>query len=153
MNIFVAKLNFNTTGDELREAFEAFGEVDSAKVIMDHFSGKSRGFGFVEMPDDEQAWAAINELNDSELDGNRIVVKKAEDRRTRGGGGGGGGGRRRDNRGGGGYGNQRYGNDRNDRYGNDRNDRYGNDRNDRYGNDRNDRYGGGGGGGGYKPRY
>lgn len=135
MNIFVAKLNFNTTGDELREAFEAFGVVDSAKVIMDHFSGKSRGFGFVEMPDDEQALAAINELNDSDLDGNRIVVKKAEDRRNRGGGG-----RRRDNRGGGGYGNQRSGNDR-----------YGNDRNDRYGNDRNDRYGGGGGG--YKPRY
>ena len=151
MNIFVAKLNFNTTSDDLRDAFEAFGEVDSAKVIMDHFSGKSRGFGFVEMPDDEQAWAAINELNESDLDGNTIVVKKAEDRRNRGGSGGGsggGGGRRRENRGG-------YGSDRNDRYGNDRNDRYGNDRNDR-----NDRYGGGGGGGGrhgggggYKPRY
>ncbi len=101
MNIFVAKLNFSTQSDDLREVFEAYGEVDSAKVIMDHFTGKSKGFGFVEMPNDDEATNAINDLNESELDGNTIVVKKAEPResRERGGFNRGGG-----NRGGGGYG-------------------------------------------------
>jgi RNA recognition motif-containing protein len=110
VNIFVAKLSFDTDSDGLREAFEAFGEVSSAKVIVDHFSGKSKGFGFVEMPEDDQAYAAIEGLNETELDGNRIVVKKAEPRNKRGGGGGYGGGGNRGgyggggNRGGGGYG-------------------------------------------------
>jgi len=112
MNIFVAKLNFRTQSDDLREAFEAFGEVDSAKVIVDQFTGKSKGFGFVEMPNDDEAQAAIDALNETDLDGNTIVVKKAEPRESRdrggfnrgggnrgGGGGYGGGG----NRGGGGY--------------------------------------------------
>ncbi len=115
MNIFVAKLNFDTDSDGLRAAFEAFGEVDSAKVINDHFTGKSRGFGFVEMPDDEKALEAIEQLNESELDGNTIVVKKAEPREKRGGGRGGygnrGGGRDRGGYGGGrdrgGYGGRR----------------------------------------------
>ncbi len=89
MNIFVAKLNYDTQSDDLRDVFEEFGEVDSAKVIMDQFSGRSRGFGFVEMPDDEAASNAIDQLNDSELDGRTIVVKKAEPRNNRGGGGGG----------------------------------------------------------------
>lgn len=106
MNIFVAKLNFNTQSDDLREAFESFGEVDSAKVIVDHFTGKSKGFGFVEMPDDEAAMNAINELNDSELDGNTIVVKKAEPRGERRGGGGFNRDRNRDR---GGYGGGGYG--------------------------------------------
>ncbi|MCI5082241.1 MAG: RNA-binding protein [Saprospiraceae bacterium] len=88
MNIFVAKLNYDTQSDDLRDVFEEFGEVDSAKVIMDQFSGRSRGFGFVEMPDDEAASNAIDQLNDSELDGRTIVVKKAEPRNNRGGGGG-----------------------------------------------------------------
>lgn len=105
MNIFVAKLNFNTDSDGLRSAFEAFGAVDSAKVINDHFTGKSRGFGFVEMPDDEQALSAIEALNESELDGNTIVVKKAEPRENRGSSRGGysnrGGGRDRGGYGGG----------------------------------------------------
>jgi cold-inducible RNA-binding protein len=101
MNIFVAKLNFGTQSEDLRAAFEAFGEVDSAKVIEDHFTGKSRGFGFVEMPNDDEARAAIEALNESELDGNTIVVKKAEPRK---GGGGGQGGGRDFNRGGGGGG-------------------------------------------------
>ncbi|MFQ5445733.1 MAG: RNA recognition motif domain-containing protein [Saprospiraceae bacterium] len=102
MNIFVAKLNYDTHEDDLRAAFEEFGEVSSANIIMDKFSGRSKGFGFVEMPNDEEAQAAINELNDSEMDGRTIVVKKAEPRENRGGGRGGygGGGRR----GGGGYG-------------------------------------------------
>ncbi|MCB0587075.1 MAG: RNA-binding protein, partial [Phaeodactylibacter sp.] len=90
MNIFVARLNFDTDSDTLRETFESFGTVDSAKVIMDHFTQKSRGFGFVEMPNDDEAYAAIEQLNDSDLDGNTIVVKKAEPRggnRRQGGGG------------------------------------------------------------------
>lgn len=114
MNIFVAKLNFDTQSEDLREAFEAFGEVSSAKVIDDKYTGKSRGFGFVEMDNDDEALAAINELNDSVLDGNTIVVKKAEPRGERGGerGGNRGGGFNRGggNRGGGG------GYNRNDRW-------------------------------------
>ncbi len=108
MNIFVAKLNFDTRESDLKEAFEAFGAVDSVKIIMDKFSGKSKGFGFVEMPNDDEGMAAINELNDREFDGRTIVVKKAEPRENRGGGGhrGGGGGYNRG--GGGGYNRNRY---------------------------------------------
>lgn len=102
MNIFVAKLNYDTQEDDLRDAFEEFGAVDSVKIIMDKFSGKSKGFGFVEMPNDDEARAAIADLNDSEMDGRTIVVKKAEPRESRGGGGGGGGGRGRGGYGGGG---------------------------------------------------
>jgi uncharacterized membrane protein YgcG len=100
MNIFAAKLSFDTQSDDLREAFEEFGEVSSANVIMDKFTGRSKGFGFVEMPNEDEARKAIAEMNDSELDGRTIVVKKAEPREDRGGGGGGGG----YNRGGGGGG-------------------------------------------------
>jgi len=99
MNIFVAKLNFATNETTLRDAFEEFGSVDSVKIIMDHMTGKSKGFGFVEMPNDDEAYDAINELNDTELDGRTIVVKKARPRGeggdNRGGRGGGGGGRGR----------------------------------------------------------
>ncbi len=93
MNIFVAKLSFNTEDADLQEAFEEFGSVDSAKIIMDNYTGKSKGFGFVEMPNDEQAKKAIDALNETELDGRTIVVKKAEPRenRERSTGGGGGG--------------------------------------------------------------
>ena len=111
MNIFVAKLNFDTQERDLQAAFESYGQVDSVKIIMDKFSGKSKGFGFVEMPNDDEGKAAINGLNDTELDGRTIVVKEAEPRenRNRGnrGGGygrGGGGGYNR----GGGYGGGRY---------------------------------------------
>ena len=110
MNIFVAKLSYETTEHEIQSLFEQFGDVDSAKVIMDKETGRSKGFGFVEMPNDAEALAAIEELNDSELDGRQIVVKKANPPTGGGGGGrsggggfsrgGGGGG----NRGGGGYG-------------------------------------------------
>ena len=135
MNIFVARLNFETDSDTLREVFESFGAVDSAKVIMDHFTGKSRGFGFVEMPNDDEGYAAIEQLNDSDLDGNTIVVKKAEPRggnRRQGGGNfnrreGGGGGNygRRDSYGGGGRDNYNR-RDRRDSYndGNYNSDRY-----------------------------
>ena len=94
MNIFVAKLNFDTSESELQRAFEAFGPVDSVKIIMDKFTGRSKGFGFVEMPNDDEAQAAINDLNDQELDGRTIVVKKAEPRENRDSRGGGGGGYR-----------------------------------------------------------
>ena len=100
MNIFVAKLNFDTQEGDLQDAFEEYGQVDSVKIIMDKFTGKSKGFGFVEMPDDREGQAAIDGLNDQEFDGRTIVVKKAEPRESRGGGGGGGG----YNRGGGGGG-------------------------------------------------
>jgi RNA recognition motif-containing protein len=126
MNLFVAKLSSSTTGDELQELFSAHGEVTSAKVIIDRETGNSKGFGFVEMPNDEEAKAAIAAINETELDGKEIVVKEANDReerprrdsrgggfQSRGGGGGGyqgrsgggGGGyqRRDDNRGGGGF--------------------------------------------------
>ncbi|MCP3929355.1 MAG: RNA-binding protein [Bacteroidetes bacterium] len=103
MNIFVAKMNFNTQEDDLRQLFEEYGEVSSAKIISDKFTGRSKGFGFVEMPNDEEGTNAINDLNDTDFDGRTIVVKKArprtDDRNSGGGGGGwrgggGGGGRR-----------------------------------------------------------
>ncbi len=103
MNIFAAKLSFDTQSDDLREAFEAFGEVTSANVITDKFTGKSKGFGFVEMPNDDEARKAIADLNDSELDGRTIVVKKAEPREDRGDRGGSGGGGYNRGGGGGGY--------------------------------------------------
>ena len=81
MNIFVAKLNFDTQSEDLGELFEAYGEVSSANVIMDKFTGRSRGFGFVEMDNDDEALTAIKELNDTELHGRTIVVKKAEPRK------------------------------------------------------------------------
>ena len=99
MNIFVAKINFSTNSEGLREAFEQFGEVESANVIMDRDSGRSKGFAFVEMPNDSEGNAAISALDGTDLDGSTIVVKKAEPRENRSGGGGGG-----FNRGGGGGG-------------------------------------------------
>lgn len=102
MNIFVAKLNFDTTEDDLRDLFEEFGAVDTVKIVMNRDTGRSKGFGFVEMPNDEEASAAIEELNECEFDHRTIVVKKAEPRENRGGGFN--RGRGRDNRGGGGRG-------------------------------------------------
>jgi RNA recognition motif-containing protein len=86
MNIFVTRLNYDTRESDLQYAFEEFGAVDSAKIIMDRGTGRSKGFGFVEMPDDEEARAAINALNEQDLDGRSIVVKEAEPRGNRGGG-------------------------------------------------------------------
>jgi len=77
MNIFVAKLNFKTNREDLERAFSQFGEVSSAKVVTDRETGRSKGFGFVEMPNDEEALRAIAELNEKELDGRVIVVKPA----------------------------------------------------------------------------
>ena len=88
MNLFVARLSYSTTNSGLQQAFEAFGEVSSARIIMDRDTGKSKGFGFVEMEDDEAAAEAIAQLNETELDGRTIIVKEARDDNSRGGGGG-----------------------------------------------------------------
>lgn len=91
MNIFVARLDYGITDDDLRTAFEAYGEVESAKIIMDRETGRSRGFGFVEMPNEDEGRAAIEEMNGAELAGREIAVKESEPREKRGGGGYGGG--------------------------------------------------------------
>ena len=83
MNIFVAKLDFDTQSEDLINAFTPYGEVASANVITDKFTGRSKGFGFVEMHNDEEAQRAIEALNDTELQGRTIVVKKAEPRKER----------------------------------------------------------------------
>jgi RNA recognition motif-containing protein len=107
MNIFVTKLSYSTTEDQLRQLFEEFGTVESVNIIFDKVENRSKGFGFVEMNDDEQATAAIDALNETEVDGRTIVVKKAEPRAPGGGGGGfrsgGGGGGFRGGGGGGGF--------------------------------------------------
>jgi len=92
MNIYVGNLSFDIKDTDLREAFEAFGQVTSATVIKDKFSGESRGFGFVEMPSDDEALSAINDLNGKELKGRALKVNQARPR-TEGGGGGGRGDR------------------------------------------------------------
>ncbi|MBP8960486.1 MAG: RNA-binding protein [Bacteroidales bacterium] len=75
MNIFVAKLSSKTTSEDLEQLFSRFGEVTSSKVIVDKRTGSSKRYGFVEMPDEEAGNEAIEALNDTELDGSRIVVK------------------------------------------------------------------------------
>jgi RNA recognition motif-containing protein len=96
MKIYVGNLSFDTGESDLRAAFEAHGTVDSVAVVSDKYTGRSRGFGFVEMNNDEEAKAAMAELNEKELDGRKLNVNEArprEDNRGGGGGGGGGGGR------------------------------------------------------------
>ena len=87
MNIFVAGLPYDLDDAELEEIFEKFGEVKSAKVAMDKETGKSRGFGFVDMPNSEEAKDAIENLNDINLGKKPLVVKAAEVRSSGGGGG------------------------------------------------------------------
>jgi hypothetical protein len=77
MNIFIARLNFKTRPEDLEAAFAKFGQVSSAKIVKDRETGRSKGFGFVEMPSDEEANKAITALNETELDGRTIVVKPA----------------------------------------------------------------------------
>ena len=95
MNIYVGNLSFDTNDGSLRAAFEGHGEVTSAQVITDRDTGQSRGFGFVEMPSDQEAQAAMTALDGSDLDGRQIKVNQARPRGDRRGGGGGGGGGRR----------------------------------------------------------
>ena len=87
MNIFVARLNFKTKREDLQKAFEQFGEVTSAKIVKDRETGRSKGYGFVEMPDDEAGKKAITALNETELDGRVIVVKPANPKDPGSGGG------------------------------------------------------------------
>ncbi len=77
MNIYVGSLPFNLDEEELKEIFEEYGEVSSVKVITDKYTGRSRGFGFVEMPDAETAKKAIEDLNGAEIDGRKIVVNES----------------------------------------------------------------------------
>ena len=93
-NIYVGNLSFDVSDASLQEAFAAFGAVDKANVVTDRMTGRSRGFGFVEMANDEEATAAIEGLNGTELGGRTITVNVAKPREDRPRGGGGGGGRR-----------------------------------------------------------
>jgi RNA recognition motif-containing protein len=81
MNIYVGNLPYNTTDNELQAAFSEYGSVDSAKVIIDRATGRSRGFGFVEMSDDSEAQAAIEGLNNKDFDGRTLNVNEARPRR------------------------------------------------------------------------
>ncbi len=116
MNIYVSNLNFSTKSESLQELFAEYGEVTSANIITDRETGRSRGFGFVDMPNDDEGQKAIDELNGTDFEGKTITVSVARPRaeRSEGGGGynrgggggynrGGGGGYNRGGGGGGGY--------------------------------------------------
>lgn len=123
MRIFVGNISYKSTEESLRAAFAAHGEVTNASILVDRETGRSRGFGFVEMPNEDEGRAAIAALNGSELDGRAMTVNEARPREGGGGGGGyGGGGGGRGGYGGGGGGGRGG-------------------------------YGGGGGGGGRRERY
>ena len=92
--VYVGNLSYNTTSADLEAMFAPFGKVDSATVIEDRDSGRSKGFGFVEMSNDAEAQAAIAALNGKEVDGRTLKVNEARPREDRGGGGGGRGGGR-----------------------------------------------------------
>ncbi|UCD38986.1 MAG: RNA-binding protein [Fidelibacterota bacterium] len=91
MNIYVGNLSREVTEEDLKEAFEAFGQVDSVAVIKDRYTGESRGFGFIEMPANEEAQAAIEGLHEKELKGQALNVNEARPREERRGGRHGGG--------------------------------------------------------------
>jgi cold-inducible RNA-binding protein len=101
-NIFVGNLSFNTNEDELRQAFESYGQVDRVSIMTDRDTGRSRGFGFVEMNSNEDGEKAIAALNGSQLGGRTINVNEARPKAERVGGGGGGRGDRGGRGGGGG---------------------------------------------------
>ena len=106
--LYVGNLSFRVTSEDLQDYFAGAGTVDSANVVMDRETGRSRGFGFVEMGSEDEATAAIAQFNGQEFDGRNMVVNEARPRDDRGGGGYGGGGDR-GGRGGGGYGGGGYG--------------------------------------------
>jgi len=83
MNIYVGSLNFKMTEADLKEKFEEYGEVTSAKIIFDKYSGKSKGFGFVEMPNEAEAKKAIEELNGADIQGRKIIVNESIERTER----------------------------------------------------------------------
>jgi RNA recognition motif-containing protein len=95
MNIYVGNLSFEVTEEDLKKAFEGFGQIESVKIIKDNYTGRSKGFGFVEMSNNADAQSAIDALNDKEIKGRSIKVNAARPRsENRGGRGGFGGGRR-----------------------------------------------------------
>jgi RNA recognition motif-containing protein len=104
-NIYVGNLDFKITEDELREAFGAYGKVENVTILKDRDTGQPRGFGFVEMANDEEAEKAINAMNGAQLGSRALNVNEARPKVSKGGGYGGGGGRGGygGNRGGGGY--------------------------------------------------
>ena len=108
MNIYVGNLSFDVTESDLREAFEPFGGITEVRLIMDKFSGESKGFGFVEMPSKEEAEKAIEEMNGKDMKGRALNVNEARPKTDRGGGRGGRGGGRGGGFGGGGGGRGRY---------------------------------------------
>ena len=116
MNIYVGNISWNLKDQDLSNLFASYGEVSSAKIVTDKFTNRSKGFGFVEMPNDEQAQAAIAALNGSDVDGRSIVVNESRPKPEGGGGGfkkrpfGGGGGGGYKKGGGGGYNRDRGGN-------------------------------------------
>ncbi len=124
MNIYVGNLSWQMTDEDLRTMFEQYGSVTSAKIVKDKVSGRSKGFGFVEMPEDTEAQNALSSLYESEVMGRKIIVNEAQPKPQGGGGGGfkkrsfggggGGGGYRKGGSGGGGGG---YNRDRGDRGG------------------------------------
>ena len=89
MNIYVGNLSWQMTDEDLRTLFEQYGSVTSAKIVKDKVSGRSKGFGFVEMPDDTEAQNALSSLYDSEVLGRKIIVNEAQPKPQNGGGGGG----------------------------------------------------------------
>lgn len=98
MNIYVGNLPYQTTQDDLRASFEQFGAVESVNIIQDRETGRSKGFGFVVMPDNAAAQKAIDSLNDKDLGGRKMKVNEARPRAEGGSGGGFGGGERRERR-------------------------------------------------------
>jgi RNA recognition motif-containing protein len=115
MNIYVGNLSWTMTEEDLRSLFEQYGTVSSVKIVKDRETGRSRGFGFVDMPDDNEGQAALTNLYDSEVMGRKIIVNESQTKPNAGGGGGGGfkkrsfggggggGGYRKGGGGGGGY--------------------------------------------------
>ena len=118
MNLYISNLSYNISDEDLRQLFADYGEITSAKVIMDRETGRSRGFGFVELSDDELAKKAIEELNQASYDGKDINITEARPREDRGDRGG----RFNNNRGGG------YGSNRGGGYGSNRGGGYGSNR-------------------------
>ncbi len=119
MNLYISNLSYNISDEDLKQLFADYGEITSAKVIMDRETGRSRGFGFVELSDDELAKKAIEELNQASYDGKVINITEARPREDRGGDRG---GRFNNNRGGG------YGSNRGGGYGSNRGGGYGSNR-------------------------
>lgn len=109
MNIYVGNLSWTMTEEDLRSLFEQYGTVSSVKIVKDRETGRSRGFGFVDMPDDNEGQAALTNLYDSEVMGRKIIVNESQTKPNAGGSGGGGGYKKRSFGGGGGGGGYRKG--------------------------------------------